>query len=223
MSNTDSESEEAPDFRDFLAPWKDAFGSRVLTCSPVKRGSVICMDILCDLHGGKGKTGGHSRYRKATPLEHVVINSFTDVNPREATGGNEFVGWTENELHFACYGTDCVEETGRRMFANKSMNDKLKIYVSTFEGAAEMFRRSEELMQEDGVAAMFDCVKNWSGAMDPLLYLWCMKGRNQSMMNKIVRLKNTVEIWKEEAEKCKREVAQLKWKLKFIKKTGDAA
>jgi hypothetical protein len=46
-----------------------------------------------------------------------------------------------------------------------------------------------------------------------------MKARNERMVGKIVRLKNTVDIWKEEAEKAKRETAQLKWKLKFLKKT----
>jgi gas vesicle protein len=180
------------------------------------------MDLSCNEHGNqkKGK-GGHWGAPKATPLEHVVINSFTDINPRELTGSNEFVGWTENELHFACYGTDSLGETSKRMFDDKQMYEKLKTYVSTFEGAAEMFRKSEELMrsEEDVPSAIMTCVREWSGAMNPLIFLWCMKARNERMVGKIVRLKNTVDIWKEEAEKAKRETAQLKWKLKFLKKT----
>lgn len=216
---SDSEESEAPDFRDFLAPWNAAFGSRVLTCSPVRQGVIICMDLYCQEHGVNANKG-HRHYPKATPLEHVVINSFTDVDPKEITGSSEFVGWTENELHFACFGTDCIEETTRRMFRSGTTSEKLKTYVSTFEGAAEMFGNSERIMEEDTAAGIMKCVNQWSGAMNPLLYLWCMKGRNTKMANKIVRLKNTVDVWKEEADKAKRETAQLKFKLKMMKKTG---
>ena len=219
-SDNDDEQTEVPDFRDFLAPWNNAFGSRVLTCSPVRKGIVICMDISCKHDSLKKRLGGHDGSMKATPLEMVVINSFTGIDPREMTGSNEFVGWSQNELHFACYGTDSVENVSKRMFDDRAMLEKLRTYVSTFEGAAEMFRRSEELLQEDDAAAIMQCVNNWSGGMNPLLYLWCMKGRCQQMTSKIVRLKNTVGVWKEEYEKAKRETAQLKWKLKYQKKTG---
>lgn len=221
MSDNDSVS-DASNFRDMFAPWREAFGSRVLTCSPVAKGHIICMDMDCNLHGrdDRGRAQGHTEYRKATPLELVVINSFSGINPREVVGSNEFVGWTESEIHFACYGTDDVAETQRRMFYNQATHEKLKTYVSMFEGAAEVFNRSYEILQEDTAASLTNCVREWSGAMNPLLFLWCMKGRNDKMASKIVRLKNTVLIWKDEAEKAKRENAQLKWKLKHLKKTS---
>lgn len=206
---------------DLFAPWKEAFGDRVLTCSPVRKGVTICMDMTCTLHEMHGgKKGGHAMHAKATPLEMVVINSFTGIDPKEVAGSNEFVGWTQNEIHFACYGTDIIEETEKRMFDNLAMREKLKTYVSLFEGAGEMFRQCDDIMKEDSAAAILHCVKMWSGAMNPLIFLWGMKGRNDKMASKIVRLKNTVAIWKEEADKAKRETAQLKWKIKMLKKTG---
>ena len=222
-SKGDSNSEATDtDFRDCFAPWRDAFGMRILTCSPIRKGVAICMDINCMEHDVKGgKPGAHWRTSKASPLELVVINSFTGIDPKEMTGSNEFVGWTQTELHFACYGTDFVEEAQKRLFDNKAMNEKLKMYVSTFEGAAEVHRKSEEILREDNAAAVLNCVRMWSGAMNPLLFLWMMKGRNDKMVSKIARLKNTFNIWKEEADQAKRETAQLKFKLKMLKKTGE--
>ncbi len=222
MSDTEVESvsDDVPEFRCFMAPWKEAFGTRVVTSSPIRKGSIICMDLKCNLHGRdpQGNKKAQSEVYKATALEYVVINSFTDIEPKDSCGSNEFTGWTESELHFACYGTDDVALTQQKIFSNPIMHEKMKTYVSMFEGAAEMFLRSADIYKEDPSGGILKCVYEWSGAMDPLMYIWCVRGRNQKLASKIIRLKNTVSIWKDKAEKAKQETAQLKWKLKMAKK-----
>jgi hypothetical protein len=154
-------------------------------------------------------------------LTQIVVNAFSIVQPQDHVGCREFEGWTVRELGFACENTDNLEATRRFMFENEVMASKLKRYVASHEGAAQEFERSEEIMEDDIEGALFSCVEAWSGSMNPLMYLWCMRGRMMSMTAKISRLKNTVDIWKSEADKAKNEVAILKWKLKMIRKTGD--
>jgi hypothetical protein len=222
MSATGARGVEAIDYGEFLVPWKGAFGLRALTCSPVRKGVAICMDVDCEKHDKKGRgVGKHSVSWKASPIEHVVVNAFSVVKPHDHVGCREFEGWTVRELEFACDNTDNLEATTRFMFENEVMAPKLKRYVSSHEGAAQEFERSEEIMEDDMEGAILTCVEAWSGSMNPLMYLWCMRGRMLSMTAKINRLRNTVDIWKSEADKAKNEVASLKWKLKMIRKTGD--
>jgi hypothetical protein len=89
-SFADSEPNE---FRNEILPWKDAFGAGALTCSPIRKGFVICMDMKCEYHkeDGRGK-GDHSMSWKATALEQVVVHSFSVVEPGDFIGTREFEG-----------------------------------------------------------------------------------------------------------------------------------
>jgi hypothetical protein len=57
-----------------------------------------------------------------------------------------------------------------------------------------------------------------SGDVDPVLFVAVMKVKFDSMTEKIVRLQNTVSIWKDEAIKNKKETEMLKSKIRYLKK-----
>ena len=206
-----------------LVPWKEAFGYRVVTSSPVRKGCYICMDPSCPFHDEDGKgTKDHNWTSKATALEQVVLNAFSGVDPADLVGTREFDGWTSADLHFACNSTYCAYETRKYMFGEGATAgpaaSKLRSFVSTFEKAALVYEENHNKLEVDVKRAIFDCIKNWSGGMHPLMFLYTMKARNDTLTAKVLRMRNTVDVWKWEAEKATSEVKRLKTKIKLLKK-----
>ena len=206
-----------------LVPWKNAFGGRVLTCSPVRRGAIICMDPECRSHEGEYEQGvrNHAGCVKATSLEQVVINGFTNLDPMDAVGSREFTGWTFAEISFACSRTDDVKATKLFMFDGDEMPKKLKTLVSTFDGAARIYQEVQETIHRDGgYFALCGILDEWRGEMDALSFLHVMKARLDTCNRKVALLTNSVEIWKSDAIRAKSELERLKQAIKLLRKSS---
>ena len=54
--------------------------------------------------------------------------------------------------------------------------------------------------------------------MNPVTFLYVMKARNEAMNGKIMRLKNTADIWRMEADKAEFETKRLKYRVKYLKR-----
>jgi hypothetical protein len=210
--------------RDCVFPWSSATSEGVLTCSPVRDGRIICIDTTCDQHDKDGKaidTGDNSMHGgswKATFLERVIVFSFKDIQPRNAVGMMQFEGWTETELKEACLNTNCSSFTNNSFFVNKVGARKLQKYVAGFANVSDIISSDIYGEKIDGPAACWNCIANMSGDVDPVLFVAVMKVKFDSMSEKIVRLQNTVSIWKDEAIKNKKETEMLKSKIRYLKK-----
>jgi hypothetical protein len=180
------------------------------------------MDMKCEYHqeNGRGK-GDHSLSWKATALEQVVVHSFGVVEPGDFIGTREFEGWTLSEIDFACNHTNDWKRTIALMFDRETTSAKLRSYVATHEGAADVFKRYENIKEGSTHEAVYKCIVEWSGGLDPLIYLYMLRQRNATMSGKMNRLRNSVNVWKGEAEKHSIEIGRLKNRIRFMKKGID--
>jgi hypothetical protein len=185
------------------------------------------MDRACEKHGGDGKgTGGHRFVWEATPLEWVVVQSFSEVEPAVAIHSGSFSGWSQGELYMVCYMTDDVDEVSKNLFNDMRVLTKMKRYISLFHAAASMLDEGVGVCGEGEQLLpvgqrMVDLVSEWSDGVDPLTYIVMMKRRIDDMSGKITRLKNTATIWKEDSISREKEVGELKKKLRFLKYRND--
>jgi hypothetical protein len=126
-----------------------------------------------------------------------------------------------SEIDFALNHTNDWKRTIAVMFDRGVTSAKLRSYVATYEGAADVFKRYEGMKEGSTREAVYKCINDWSGGVDPLIYLYMLRQRNATMSGKMMRLRNTVEVWKGEAEKHSIEIARLKNKIRFMKKGID--
>lgn len=215
-----SDSDEDIDMRDFLIPWKLAAGTNGLTCSPVRENVIICMNRDCERHAENGKgLDGHARAWKAWPKEWVVVHSFWDVEPSVAVHSGIFSMWSFTDLHNACYSTDDDKFVAKRMFGDAAFRAKLKRYCTMFEELTEVFEEnyhvSRRLTKEKD---LYDAVRGWSGAMEPLCYIHVTKKRVNVLTTKLTRAMNTVDIWKAESASKGKEIDALKRRVQYLNK-----
>jgi hypothetical protein len=162
---------------------------------------------------------------EASPLEWVVVQSFAEIEPSFSGHRGTFTNWSNAELYLACYSTDDVKEVNKEIFNNETMLRKMKSYVTLFHGAACALDEGVGTAESQRIASalpedrrLLDLVREWSDGIDPLTYVVMMKKRIDTLSGKVVRLNNTVEIWKGEATSKGKEVGDLKRRLHFLKK-----
>jgi hypothetical protein len=146
------------------------------------------------------------------------VNSFAVVEPEVAVHSGEFGGWTHADMHVACFGSDDVERVSRHFFNNAGGAVRLRRYVSLYDQAGGAFLEIGNGVGEQGDVGerMVVIVKDWCGAVDPLTYVIMMKRRIDAMAAKIVRLQNTVDVWKAEVRDKEQKVSELARKVKFL-------
>jgi hypothetical protein len=216
-------SVDTQEYVGMMLPWKYAARAKAITCSPVRSGVVICMNAHCQFHDRRTGSGdvGHEfkNVYLASDLEWFVVNSFGTVDPIPCVELPEFHNWTQTELYLACYGTDSISKTRRLLFDDVQMSKKLKLYVSTFDGASSVLsERREAVVEPLRVQTLEETVLEWSNGVEPITFVVLMKKRNDMMMRKISLLRNTVDVWKSEAEKSLCRCRELERKVKFLKK-----
>ena len=217
-----SSSSIDPEQLGVMLPWKYASRAKSLTCSPIRRGVIICMNIDCTMHVGKGANAvGHGDMRAvlANDLEWVVVNSFGAVDPSTDVHEPQFHNWTITELYSACQNTDCKAATSRRFFDCPESSMKLRQYVSSFDGASSVLAESKRAVFEPlRRHTLEETISEWSNGIDPMIYVLMLKRSNERMTRKLSIMRNTIDIWKAEAEKDKSNCVDLKRKIKFMKK-----
>ena len=96
--------------KDALLPWRYACDARGCTCSPIRKGVSICMDMGCKEHDSRGfGIGKHNQCVLANDLEWIVVHSFSHVDPSYSIHAPEFEQWTLFELIKASDSTDDVD------------------------------------------------------------------------------------------------------------------
>lgn len=175
------------------------------------------MDRKCERHDVRGKgTGMHSVCWKASSLEWLVVHSFFNVDPRQEIKQKTFEGWTQFELCAMCHETDNVSYVSKHLFGKGEAAKRLQMHVKSYKGAAEVLDQTSG-WKSDGVTVE-DIVASWSGGIEPEVYVLMMKSRIDSMSAALLRQKNTIEIWKEQANKYKDRAEDLARRLKYAKK-----
>ena len=155
----------------------------------------------------------------ASDLEWVVVNSFGLVEPSEYVHHPEFENWTMMELYGACHDTDCVDYTRKLFFDNEETSRKLKMYISSFDGACSVLSENRRAIQEPfRLHGLRETVEEWSNGVDPIVYVVMLKRRTDKMARKITIMKNTIDVWKNEAAVMNKKCAELEKKVRFLKK-----
>ena len=105
------------------------------------------------------------------------------------------------------------------------MKRKLSRYVSLYENSHSLLSSRGydpyELERDDDLKlkSLLELVSEWSGpSMDPTMYVIFMKQRIGYLTKKVTRLQNTVDVWKNEVQAKDKEIKDMKWKVRFLKK-----
>jgi hypothetical protein len=163
---------------------------------------------------------GHgSSVFQATDQEWVVVNSFAMVEPTIAYSEPEFYNWTQAELYVACHRTDCMASTTKSIFETEETSRKMRMYVASFDGACSVLTENRETLERGlRLHSLEETVMEWAGGIDPVTHVIVMKRRMERMVRKMTIMKNTIDVWKWDADKHKKKCLELEKKIRFMKK-----